>query len=393
MNRKIIASIVVFFIIIAAAAQNNNGHKVVPGAKRITAYMPKIKNKKVAIVANHTSLIGNTHLVDSLLALQVNVVKIFSPEHGFRGVGDAGEVLENETDKKTGLPIISLYGEHYKPSQEDLAGIEVLLFDIQDVGVRFYTYISTMHYVMEACAENIVDVVILDRPNPNGFFVDGPLLDSRYKSFVGMHPVPLVHGMTIAEYANMINGEYWLADSLQCRLSFVLCKHYDHTVKACLTVNPSPNLQNMRAIYMYPSLGIFEGTVVSVGRGTDYPFQYFGHPAMQNSDFYFVPRSIEGVSKYPRYRGKKCYGLDLRDVPDSLFVGTINLQWLMLAYDNIQSKNAFFNAFFYNLVGNATLIKQVKEKKSARQIRKSWQSELMRYKRVRDKYLLYKDFE
>ncbi len=369
--------------------------RMLTGAEQIDHYVPLLKNKKVAVVANHTTNIDQTHLVDSLLSLGVDIKKIFSPEHGFRGTADAGEHVKNYTDEKTGLPVISLYGNSKKPNLEDLDNIDLVVFDLQDVGVRFYTYISTMHYVMEACAEKQVELLILDRPNPNGFYVDGPVLDTAFSSFVGMHPVPIVHGMTIAEYAQMINGESWLKEGLKCKLSFIPCANYTHDSLYHIPVNPSPNLQNMISIYLYPSLGFFEGTSFSVGRGTDFPFQVFGGPNLQHVEFTFTPRSINGASKHPKHENKICYGVDLRNIDSKQLISNrrINLEWLLFSYRNVSNQDEFFNSFFYNIAGNKTLKNQIIQGETADEIRESWQKDLNDFKLIRKKYLIYKDFE
>lgn len=365
------------------------------GAQQTEKYIPILKNKRIAVVANHTSIVDHVHLVDSLLNSGVNVIKIFSPEHGFRGKADAGEHVKNYTDKKTGLPVISLYGSSKKPDLKDLQDVDIVVFDLQDVGVRFYTYISTMHYVMEACAEANVEMLILDRPNPNGFYVDGPVLDTSYTSFVGMHPVPIVHGMTIAEYAQMINGEAWLNNGVQCKLNVIKCDNYTHDSLYQLPVNPSPNLQNMLSIYLYPSLGFFEGTSFSVGRGTEFPFQVFGSPDFKQGKFSFTPISIDGASKYPKYENVLCYGVDLRNVNLEAFISNkkINLDWLISAYISIDTKNEFFNNFFYNISGNKDLRKQIESGLSENEIRKSWQPKLSEFEKIRKKYLLYEDYK
>ncbi|MDY6800237.1 MAG: DUF1343 domain-containing protein [Bacteroidota bacterium] len=365
------------------------------GAEQTEEYIPLLKNKKVAIVANHSTMINGTHLVDSLLALGIDVKKIFSPEHGLRGSVEAGELVDNDIDPKTGLPVVSLYGNSKKPLYEDLANIDIIVFDLQDVGVRFYTYISTMHYVMEACAENNVEMLVLDRPNPNGYYIDGPVLDSTYQSFVGMHPVPIVHGMTIAEFAQMINGENWLKNGLKCDMDVITCKNYTHDSLYQLSIPPSPNLQNMLAIYLYPSLGFFEGTALNVGRGTDFPFQVFGGPELQNAEFTYKPRSINGFSKNPKHKNQKCYGVDLRniDIEQLVALRKINLEWLIFGYQNSTDKENFFNSFFYNISGSSTLNKQIIEGLSAEEIRESWQPELEKFKKIRNKYLIYPDFK
>ncbi|MEM9025188.1 MAG: DUF1343 domain-containing protein, partial [Bacteroidota bacterium] len=335
-------------------------------------------------------------LVDTLLAHGVNVQKVFAPEHGFRGVADAGEKVNNSVDAKTGLPIVSLYGKNRKPKAAHLAGIEVVLFDIQDVGVRFYTYISTMHLVMEACAEKRIKVMVLDRPNPNGFYVDGPVLEPANSSFVGMHPVPLVHGMTIGEYARMINGEGWLKDSVRCDLTVIRCKGYSHNDFYRLPVKPSPNLPNMAAIYLYPSLGLFEGTVVSVGRGTGKPFQIIGHPGLQKADYTFTPKSVPGA-KYPPHQEKLCRGYDLTDygIDSAQVFRGVNLQWLVRTYRNTPQKASYFleNGFFRLLAGNRTLQQDIKDGRAAAAIRASWREDLNRFMVIRNKYLLYRDFD
>lgn len=349
------------------------------------------------MVGNHTSRVGSVHLLDTLLASGVQVVRLFSPEHGFRGDADAGELVDASLDSKTGLPIISLYGKHKKPTAEDLQGIEAVLFDLQDVGTRFYTYISTMHYVMEACAEQRIPVIVLDRPNPNGHFVDGPVLEPRFKSFVGMHPIPVVHGMTVGEYARMINGEGWLSGNKKCDLTVIPVLHYDHNVRYALPVKPSPNLPNMEAVYLYPSLCFFEGTTVSVGRGTDTPFQVYGHPRLFKGDYTFTPRSIPGASKHPKHEGVTCHGYNLYDYGKKLekHDGKLHLGWLLDTYQSLSEEDQahFFNNYFNNLAGTALLKQQVKEGKTEKEIRQSWAFGIENFKKIREKYLLYKDFE
>ena len=360
-----------------------NAQKLVLGAERTNIYLPLLKNKKIAIVGNQTSMIANTHLVDSLLSLKVNVVKVFSPEHGFRGKADAGAIIEDETDDKTGLPVISLYGKNKKPTTEQLKGIEFLLFDIQDVGARFYTYISTLHYVMEAAAENNIKVIVLDRPNPNGHYIDGPIREKGFESFVGMHPIPIVHAMTIGEYAQMINGEKWIAR--QCDLTVIEMENYTHDMSYDLPIKPSPNLPNSRSINLYPSLCLFEGTNVSLGRGTEYPFQHFGAPYLK-SNYSFTPKSGEG-SKSPPHENKTCYGTDLRFQDN--YLEEINLNWLIESYNNCPEKEKFFNSFFDKLAGTDKLRLQIIEAKTAKEIKESWQEGLNEFKKIRNKYLLY----
>ncbi len=372
--------------------------KVTVAAERTEDYLPLLKGKKVAVVANHTTLIKKTHLIDSLLSLDIVIKKIFAPEHGFRGTADAGENIDNYIDAKTGLQVISLYGNRKKPRAGDLAALDIVLFDIQDVGVRFYTYISTLHYVMEACAEKNVELLILDRPNPNGFYVDGPVLDMKYKSFVGMHPVALVHGMTIAEYALMINGQGWLKDSIKCDLKYILCENYTHKTLYKLPVKPSPNLPDMTAVFLYPTLGLFEGTFISIGRGTDFPFQVIGHPDLKNTSialqFSFKPQSMQGATN-PKFKDIKCFGYDLRENVEEFIIERkkLYLDLLIKVYDNIEVQENFFNPFFYNLTGNSELKEQIQNQVNEENIRQSWENELKEFKRIRKEYLLYDDFE
>ena len=352
------------------------------GAERLDAYLPLIENKKVGVVGNQTSMIGNTHLVDSLLSLRIDVVKVFSPEHGFRGKADAGAKVENGTDSKTGLTIISLYGKNKKPYPKQLEGIDVLLFDIQDVGARFYTYISTLHYIMEAAAENNIKVIILDRPNPNSHYVDGPIREKGFESFVGMHAIPIVHGMTIGEYAKMINGENWIA--VNCELTVIVIENYTRKMEYDLPIKPSPNLPNAKAINLYPSLCLFEGTTISIGRGTVYPFQHFGAPYLE-SDYSFTPKSGAG-SKYPKHENKECFGTNLRlEKP----LTAINLNWIIEAYKQCPEKEEFFNNFFDKLAGTDKLRKQIIAEKTQKEIKESWQEGLEEFKEIREKHLIY----
>lgn len=360
------------------------------GAQRTSEYLPLLVGKRVALVTNQTGLIDQRHLVDSLLALEVRVVKVFAPEHGFRGQADAGEQVKDGRDATTGLPLVSLYGANKKPTPEQLADVDVLVFDIQDVGVRFYTYISTLHYVMEAAAENAKKVVVLDRPNPNGFYVDGPVLDMAYSSFVGMNPVPLVHGMTIGEYARMINGEGWLKGRATCDLTVVGCLGYERRVPYVLPVRPSPNLPNMAAIHLYPSLGLFEGTVVSVGRGTEKPFQCIGYPGNPVGTYTFTPVPMPGA-KDPPHKGQLCKGLDLEEYGaiQARLDHRLNLQWLLGLYEAAPDRSKFFNAFFDKLAGGRSLREQVVAGATEAEIRASWADGLERFAQVRAKYLLY----
>jgi uncharacterized protein YbbC (DUF1343 family) len=392
--------IVFFLIILSLEIQTVNSQqipdkKIIPGAERIPLIIPATKNRVVAIVANHTSMVGNCHLVDTLISHGVTIKKIFCPEHGFRGTGEAGEYIKNGKDAKTGIPIISLYGKKVKPTGEDLKGIDIVIFDVQDVGVRFYTYISTLTYVMQACAEHFIPLFILDRPNPNGFYIDGPVLDMKYKSFVGMHPVPLIYGMTIAELATMINDEGWLKTTEKCSIGVIPIQNYSHKYLYNLPVNPSPNLQNMQAIYLYPSLGLFEGTAINMGRGTDFPFQVFGHPQLQNSDFTYTPRSIENVIKNPPHLGIQCFGVDLRNLTGEELINYkgLNLDYLLFAYKNFPDKQHFFNKYFENLAGNNVLRSQLIKGLSSEEIKKTWEPELLKFKELRKKYLIYEDFE
>ncbi len=373
--------------------------KLKPGAECTEEYLPYLKGKKIGMVVNQTSVIGNKLSVDSLLSLQINILKIFGPEHGFRGNASAGAKVDNAVDEKTGIKIISLYGKHHKPTLEDLTGINLLIFDIQDVGARFYTYISTLHYVMEACAENNIELLILDRPNPNGFYVDGPILEEKYKSFIGMHPVPIVHGMTIGEYAQMINGEGWLGDRKTCKMKIIKVANYTHSTPYTLPVKPSPNLNTPEAISLYPSLCLFEGTVISQGRGTYFPFQVLGNPSLAGKyKFSFTPVSIPGMSETPLYQNQTCYGLDLRKYNTKTFekTGKINLNWLIELYKAYPEKEKFFDYTqnkqinnFDKLAGNALLKQQIIEGKGEDEIRLSWEPALSQFKLKRKKYLLY----
>ena len=359
------------------------------GAEHSEQYMPLLQGKNVALVVNQSSLVYGEHLVDSLLAQKIKVKKIFAPEHGFRGTADAGAHVKSAVDAQTGLPIVSLYGKHKKPTRGDLKNIDVLLFDIQDVGVRFYTYLSTLHYIMEAAAENGIKVIVLDRPNPNGGRIDGEVLNLKYKSFVGMHSVPILYGMTIGEYALMINGEGWLKDHRKANLTVVKLGDYTHESLYSLPVKPSPNLPNDLSVYLYPSLAFFEGTTFSAGRGTLSQFQLYGSPYYQKKNFSFKPVSREGA-KYPKYQNKMCYGVDLRGESQDIH-GGINLEYLLDAYKNYPYKKKFFlkSKFIDKLSGSSNLRQQVLAGKSATQIKQSWQKGLNKFKQVRQKYLLY----
>jgi uncharacterized protein YbbC (DUF1343 family) len=391
----IIQLVLPLIILSFSCCAKNPDNRIKTGAEQTEKYLHLLKNKNIALVANHTSLINQTHLLDSLLSLGIHVKQVFCPEHGFRGNAYNGEYIDDFTDPKTGLPMLSLHGKNKKPESKDLKEIDLVVFDIQDVGVRFYTYISTLHYVMEACAENNVELLILDRPNPNGYYIDGPVLEKNHTSFVGMHQVPIVHGMTVAEFAMMINEEGWLKNNVKCKLSFVACENYTHDSLYQLPVAPSPNLPNMQSIYLYSSLGFFEGTKINVGRGTDFPFQVFGGPEFLDSGLEYTPRSIDGVSKYPPHEGQLCNGVDLRSYPinDLIKSKSINLDWLIFGYNNSKDTHDFFIPYFYNISGNKHLKEQIIQKKSAEEIRKSWQPGLEEFKKIRKKYLLYEDFK
>lgn len=398
------AVLLAWFFISSCNAQNYKsditGLDITPddikvGAERTDIYYPWIKDKNIAVVANHTSMIKKVHLVDSLLHAGFHVKKVFCPEHGFRGEAEAGETVATSTDKKTALPIVSLYGKNKKPKASDLKGIDIVIFDIQDVGARFYTYISTLHYVMEACAENNKLLIVLDRPNPNGYYIDGPVLEMEYSSFIGMHPVPIVHGMTIAEYAGMINGEKWLKNGIQCQLKYVQVYNYNHTYFYSLPIKPSPNLASMEAIYLYPTFCLFEGTCVSVGRGTDRPFEIIGHPKIDSTGFTFVPKSIPGMSKNPPYEGVLCHGYDFRMYSANFIkgYGRLYLFPLLELYKQMKDKTEFFNTAFDKLAGNSKLRQQIISGTSEDDIRKSWKPGLDNFKKIRKKYLLYSDFD
>lgn len=364
--------------------------KLEVGAEQFFQYEKYLKGKRVGLVVNQTSIVGpsQTHLLDTLLGRKINIVKIFSPEHGFRGNAEAGEKVANDKDGKTGLPIISLYGSNKKPSKESLLDVDVLIFDIQDVGARFFTYISTMHYAIQACAEYGKTLIVLDRPNPNGHYVAGPVLDLKFKSFIGMHPIPIVHGLTVAELAQMINGERWLDSNRNCNLVVVPVKNYDHKTPYNLPIKPSPNLPNAQSILLYPTLCLFEGTAISSGRGTDKPFQIFGGPDAALGTFTFTPIGIAGVAKNPMHENKLCYGKDLTASREKF-----TLKYLIECYEKSADKEHFFIPFFSKLAGNDVLAKQIKAGESEEAITQSWAKELEVYKSKRKKYLLYKDFE
>ncbi len=396
-------SLVCFFLVLVNACNSRPVIKQKPaapvvleqlvcGAERLDVLLPLLGNRKVALLVNQTSMVANSHLVDTLLSLKVNIRKIFAPEHGFRGEADAGEHVKDSIDSKTKIKIISLYGDKKKPSNANLKDIDVVVFDIQDVGARFYTFISSLHYLMEACAEHDKELIVLDRPNPNGWYVDGPVLKKEFQSFVGVDPIPVVHGLTVGEYAQMVNGEKWLKDGTQCRLKVVECNNYTHSTRYKLPVKPSPGLPNEVAIYLYPSLCFFEGTNISVGRGTDYPFQMIGAPEITVRNFSFNPKSI-ATARNPPHVNKVCFGFDLRR--ESIARPGINLSYLLKAYSAYPDTSVFFlpTSFFDKLAGTDELKKQIKSGKSEAEIKASWQADLEAYKKLRKKYLLYPDFE
>lgn len=395
----------------SASAKNTQAHKtlnqkpetlnpIILGANRTDKYLPFLHEKRVGIVGNPSSLILAktsaqgaklyTHLVDSLLSLNINIVKVFSPEHGFRGTADAGETIKDGKDAKTGLSVVSLYGKNKKPTQDQLSGIDILVFDIQDVGVRFYTYIATLHYVMEAAAEAKIPVIVLDRPNPNGSYIDGPVMEKEHTSFLGMHAgVPLVHGMTIGEYAQMMSGEGWLSDSLKCDLTVIPLEDYNHALAYSLPLRPSPNLPNDKAINLYPSLGLLEGTNLNAGRGTDIQFQVIGSPYLPESKYplIYTPKPNFGA-KNPKFNGEICHGIDLRDTPR---LNEVNLNWIIDAYNNYSKKDVFFNTTNFTAhAGTAKLQQQIEAGLTMEEIRQSWQADLDTFKKIRSKYLIYK---
>lgn len=422
---KLLTTFSLLLLLFSCAAQkepaaSSKEVKVLAGAERVNVYLPLIKGRKVGIFANQTSMVGNTHLVDTLRSLGVDIKVIFGPEHGFRGTADAGEKIGNYTDTKTGIPVVSLYGSKRRPSAEDVKDVDVLIFDIQDVGVRFYTYISSLEEFMEAAFELQKPLMILDRPNPNGFYVDGPVLDKKYKSFVGMQPVPIVYGMTIAEYAFMIAGEGWLSEKANAKYAYyktaqnsvdtpfhfqvIKCAGYNHTTKYELPVKPSPNLPNMQSIYLYPSTCLFEGTVLSEGRGTDKPFQVFGHPSLPKNLYSFTPNPNAGAKSSKLY-GQVCYGWDLSGTKEEVLAkidNKVQLKWLFDAYHQFPKKEPFFlepksgnmdQSFFMKLYGDKYIWEYIMLGGTAEGIRKSWEPKLSEFKQIRKKYLLYDDFE
>ncbi|MFQ3340682.1 MAG: hypothetical protein ACI9TK_000336 [Flavobacteriaceae bacterium] len=388
-NNTFFKSTFLFWLTIFSLTSASCQNEIIPAAYNIDSYTFLLKKKKVGVVAHQASILstekGTVHLVDMLQNKDISIQKVFAPEHGFRGTADAGEKVKNQIDPKTQLPIISLYGKSRKPSIEQLKGIEIMIFDLQDVGVRFYTYLSTLHNVMEACAENNIPLIVLDRPNPNAHYIDGPVLNPKYKSFVGMHPVPIVYGMTIGEYAQMINGEKWLKNSIKCDLTVIPIENYTHKTPYELKVKPSPNLPNKQSIALYPSLCLLEPTKISIGRGTESQFQVYGHPAFPKTNFSYIPESNFG-SKNPKHKGLICYGEDLTTINPS---SKIELKWLLNAYSKFPDKNSFFLKGFERISGVSTLRKQIVSGESEEKIRDSWTEELILFKKTRAKYLLY----
>lgn len=395
MRKKFLTVLFSLLIIASFAQQVPTDVSVKTGASQTNLYLPLINDKCVGLIGNQTSQIHHRYLLDTILQLGISVYKLFSPEHGYRGEVEAGASVNSSIDTATGIPLISLYGNHKKPTPSDLEGVDVVVFDLQDVGVRFYTYISTLHYVMEACAENNIPLILLDRPNPNGYFIDGPILQPDCKSFVGMHPVPIVYGMTIGEYARMINGEHWLECGIQCELTVIPLKNYTHKSRYVLPVPPSPNLKTMNAVYLYPSLCLFEGTPLSVGRGTDFPFEVVGYPSLDFGRDSFLPITIKGKSENPKFHNQLCCGYVLSDFADAVLKQTndIQLYWLIDAYRTYPDKTKFFTPFFDKLAGDKCLKEMIADGMSDVDIKKHWQSSLHAFKLLRKKYLIYPDFE
>jgi len=395
MHLNFIKNTVLLFVLTLLSCRNQSSTQaqtpISVGAQQTAQYLPILKNKNIGIVANQTTVIfkedSYTHVVDSLLSLNIAVKKVFAPEHGFRGTADAGEYVKDGVDAGSGVPIVSLYGANKKPSAQALEGLDVIIFDVQDVGARFYTFLSTLHYMMETCAKLGITVLVLDRPNPNGHYVDGPILDLNYSSFVGVHPVPIVHGLTVGEYAKMINGEGWLTDGIQCDLKVIPVENYTHQTAYELPIKPSPNLPNAKAINLYPSLCLFEGTNVSMGRGTALQFQIFGSPFLEHSDYTyeFIPKPNVGA-KYPVHENKICKGFNLQNLSS---LDYIELKWVIDAYQNTENKTDFFSPFFTKLAGQKLLQEQIESGWTAAQIRESWKPDLERYKLLRAPYLLY----
>jgi uncharacterized protein YbbC (DUF1343 family) len=398
MNKVIVFLFVTLFSITHSQAQES----ILPGAYQTTEYFPLLKNKRVGLFTNQTAVIGGTHLIDSLLKAGITIQKVFTPEHGLRGTADAGEKVSDGIDSKTGIKIVSLYGKKNAPDANDLLDVDIMLFDVQDVGTRFYTYINSLQYFMEAAKANNKPLLILDRPNPNGHYVDGPVLELPFASGVGKQTIPIVYGMTIGEYAQMLVGEKWIkntSSSNELNLTVIPCLHYDHNAKYSLSVAPSPNLASMEAIYWYPTTCLIEGTIMSEGRGTDHAFAYIGHPLIPNKGFSFTPKSKLGATS-PKLLNQVCYGWDLtqKKAPEN----KIDIELIIEMFDSFPERDSFFihttgnepkDYFFNKLAGNASLMKQIKEGKSAKQIRKSWEPALKKFKKIRKKYLIYKDFD
>jgi len=364
--------------------------EITTGASQFDKYTKQLTGKNVAIIANQASIIGDTHLVDTLLSQGINITKIFCPEHGFRGTADAGKKIDDNIDPKTNIPIISLYGSHKEPTSNDLDDVDIVLFDLQDVGTRFYTYISTLTYVMDACAKNNIPIIVLDRPNPNAYYIDGPVLEMEHTSFVGLHPVPVVYGMTIGEYALMVAGEKWITEPDKLDLQVIPLKNWSHNTIVKLKTKPSPNLPNWQSVFLYPSLCFFEGTEMSIGRGTEYPFQIFGHPNYLIGSYTFTPESTQGATN-PKYKNQKCFGANLADVPNQYnsLPQQLNLFWLINSYKVMNHSSDFFNNYFVKLAGTDDLREQIENGLTEEEIRKSWQPKLDDFRKTRSKYLLY----
>jgi uncharacterized protein YbbC (DUF1343 family) len=392
-------------------SKEKSSNTIIPAADQMDKYLPMLKGKKVALLVNHTSTIGKTHIIDTLIKSGVNIKVIFGPEHGFRGDAPDGEKIETTADIKTGIPVVSLYGKKNKPTPEDLKDVDVMIYDIQDVGTRYYTFISSMQYFMEAALESNIPFIILDRPNPNGFYVDGPVLDMKFKSFVGMQPVPVVYGMTIGEYANMILQEGWLGEAANAayenlkrvryregakffQLQVIPVANYTHKSKYVLPVKPSPNLPDIQSVYWYGSTCFFEGTTFSEGRGTAKAFQYIGHPSMPKTMFAFTPKPTDGAPN-PKHKDKVCYGYDLSGTPEQVLKmvdNKVQVKYLIDAYKLFPDKENFFNKGINRLAGNDELMQQIKDGKTEEEIRKSWEPKLSEFKKIRKQYLMYADF-
>ena len=387
MNRKIILLFGLLLASLSAPAQD----RIETGAEQTGRYLPLLEGRRVGIMTNHTGTVGRTHLVDTLRSLGVDIRVVFAPEHGFRGQADAGESVASYRDRKTGINVVSVYGSTKRPPDSIMQRLDVLLFDIQDVGLRYYTYLSSMHYLMEACAANGKQLIVLDRPNPNGFYVDGPVLEAKHRSFVCMHPIPVVHGMTLGELARMIDGEGWLRDGLRCKLTVIPCRGYTHRSRYRLPTAPSPNLPNMRAVYLYPSLCFFEGTPVSLGRGTDFPFQAYGHPELQG-DFSFTPRSNAGA-KNPPLKDKLCHGVDLRTSPsdERIWEREVDLGYVIDCYRQLNLGEKFFTPMFDRLTGTDYVRQMILQGAGADRIKASWADDVERFKQTRKPYLLYEE--